>query len=210
MLWVLGIVWLASAVIFVVAGTMALADRDPVPTGTLSRRQPVPAAREPAELPSQSKYHPRSGSAPAARRGQSMIYPAGIWNTAANADERLVIRPSSGRAPGLILPFMPIHHYKRDPEVGIEPALFNSSLAALSAVEAAETVRVLVTRDNFTAAGDPNGMSLVLVARGRVPSLKAVFVCSDGTETLAADYGVALNGSADPAAIGKAVQELLG
>ena len=92
---------------------------------------------------------------------------------------------------------------------GIEPATFNSSLVALEAVEQAKNVRVLVTRDNFNAPGDPNGASLVLVARRSVPDLKAVFVCSDGTEALAADYGASLNQSAAPAEIVKSVQELL-
>ena len=72
-------------------------------------------------------------------------------------------------------------------------ATFSSSIAALAAIEQAETVRVLVTRDNFAAPRDPNGVSLLLVARRRVPELKAVFVCSDETQQLVADYGTALN-----------------
>jgi hypothetical protein len=93
---------------------------------------------------------------------------------------------------------------------GIETAVFQSSMIALAAIEDAKSVRVLVTRDNFSAACDPNGISLVLVARRRVPDLKAVFVCDGATEGLAADYGVALNESVAPEDLLKAVQELLG
>jgi hypothetical protein len=93
---------------------------------------------------------------------------------------------------------------------GMKPATFHSSMVALATLEKAVTVRVLVTRDNFNALHDPNGVSLTLITRHRIPDLKAVFVCSNRTEQLVADYGVALNGWADPAAIVKSVQELLG
>ena len=93
--------------------------------------------------------------------------------------------------------------------IGIEPAAFQSSIAALEAVERADTVRVLVTRDNFSGRGDPNGISLLMVARRRVPDLKAVFVCSDATRHLAADYGVAFSEPVAPTDIVQVVQQLL-
>ena len=93
--------------------------------------------------------------------------------------------------------------------VGLELVAFQSSLAAINAVERAETVRVLVTRDNFNARGDPNGISLVMMARQKRPKLKAVFLCSDETRTVVADYGIALRAPVEAAEIVRVVREVL-
>lgn len=57
----------------------------------------------------------------------------------------------------------------------IEVAAFTDPLAALNAVEAAQTVELLVTRVRFPL-GKPNGVSLVRVARNKRPDMKALFL----------------------------------
>ena len=91
----------------------------------------------------------------------------------------------------------------------IEVAAFSSSLAALEALEQASIVKVLVARDNFAARGDPNGISLVLVARRRRPALKAVILCGPDAVQFGAPVGSILEEPAAPAEIVAVVTRLL-
>jgi DNA-binding NtrC family response regulator len=92
---------------------------------------------------------------------------------------------------------------------GIEVATFSSSLAALEALEQASVAKVLVTRDNFAARGDPNGISLVLVARRRRPALKAVILCGPEAVQFGAGVGSILEEPVAPAEIVAVVTTLL-
>jgi DNA-binding NtrC family response regulator len=65
--------------------------------------------------------------------------------------------------------------------VGYEVAVFTNPNAALDALEAAETVEVLITRVNFPA-GKPNGVSLALMTRTRRPDIRIVFTAVAETE----------------------------
>jgi DNA-binding NtrC family response regulator len=92
---------------------------------------------------------------------------------------------------------------------GIEVAAFSSSLAALEALEQASVAKVLVARDNFAARGDPNGISLVLVARRRRPTLKAVILCAPESARFGARVGSILEEPVTPAEIVGAVTSML-
>jgi DNA-binding NtrC family response regulator len=59
--------------------------------------------------------------------------------------------------------------------VGVEVATFTDPMAALTALENAQSVDLLVTRVRFEP-GKPHGISLVRVARNRRPGMKALFL----------------------------------
>jgi CheY-like chemotaxis protein len=65
--------------------------------------------------------------------------------------------------------------------VGYEVAVFTDPNAALDALEAAETVELLITRVNFPA-GKPNGVSLALMTRTRRPNIRVIFAAVAETE----------------------------
>jgi DNA-binding NtrC family response regulator len=58
---------------------------------------------------------------------------------------------------------------------GYDVATYNASMPALAALEAAQTVELLITRVTFPA-GTPHGVSLARVARRNLPSLKVLFI----------------------------------
>jgi DNA-binding NtrC family response regulator len=66
-------------------------------------------------------------------------------------------------------------------KLGYEVAVFTDPNAALDALEAAETVELLITRVNFPA-GKPNGVSLALMTRARRPNIRVVFAAVAETE----------------------------
>jgi CheY-like chemotaxis protein len=57
---------------------------------------------------------------------------------------------------------------------GYQVAVFTDPVRALDALEAAQTVEVLITRVNFPP-GKPNGVSLALMTRHRRPNVRVVF-----------------------------------
>ena len=83
-----------------------------------------------------------------------------------------------------------------------------SSLTALNALEAAENVAVLVACSNYPP-GQPNGVSLIRMARRKRPRIRAVFIGEARHEPLVAGLGLFLASPAQPASIAQAVQVLL-
>ncbi len=59
-------------------------------------------------------------------------------------------------------------------DAGYEVAVFTDPIVALDALEAAETVDLLITRVNFPK-GRPNGVSLALMARSKRQDLQVLF-----------------------------------
>ena len=69
--------------------------------------------------------------------------------------------------------------FARDAEQALRAAghdviAFSESLPALNALEKAQRVDLLITRFRFSP-GNPNGLSLALMARSRRPGVKVVF-----------------------------------
>jgi DNA-binding NtrC family response regulator len=71
---------------------------------------------------------------------------------------------------------------------GHEVATFDDPMTALSELEAATSVEVLVTRVTFPA-GTPNGVSLALVAKAKRPYLNVVFAAKAERQTLTEGIG---------------------
>jgi DNA-binding NtrC family response regulator len=71
---------------------------------------------------------------------------------------------------------------------GLEVMAFSGSMAALTALESAKTVELLITRVSFPA-GTPNGISLALVARAKRPGLKVLFTSKPETQEFIGDIG---------------------
>jgi DNA-binding response OmpR family regulator len=65
---------------------------------------------------------------------------------------------------------------------------FVGSMAALNALENAETVELLITRVNFPP-GTPNGISLALMTRTKRPDVKVLFTATPESEEFIGDLG---------------------
>jgi hypothetical protein len=71
---------------------------------------------------------------------------------------------------------------------GLAVAGFSNSLLALDALEASQTVKFLITGTDFEP-GQPNGASLVRVARAKLPSVQALFVGPPEARPFVEDLG---------------------
>src|SRR5947208_1258165 len=58
---------------------------------------------------------------------------------------------------------------------GYDVAAFTDTMVALSSLEAAERIELLITRARFSP-GQPNGVALARMAKRRRPSIKVLFV----------------------------------
>jgi DNA-binding NtrC family response regulator len=87
-------------------------------------------------------------------------------------------------------------------DAGYDVAVFADSMSALAALEAAQRVEVLITRVLFPA-GQPNGVSLGLMARFKRPRIKVLFVALP--ETLEHTEGVG-----ELLAVGVTASEIVG
>lgn len=71
---------------------------------------------------------------------------------------------------------------------GADVTAFTNTTLALSALERAVSVEVLITGLDFPA-GQPNGVSLANLARARRPEIKTVFVGSEDLASFTAGLG---------------------
>jgi len=86
---------------------------------------------------------------------------------------------------------------------------FTSSMSAIKALEAAQQIEVLVTRVIFPE-GQPNGVSLALMARVKKPGVKVPFAALPEMQAHTEGVGEFLPAPADPADIVALVGKMLG
>jgi DNA-binding NtrC family response regulator len=94
-------------------------------------------------------------------------------------------------------------------DAGYDVATFDDSMAALIAVEQAETVRVLVTRLNFPQ-GKPNGLSIASMLWAKRPSLKVIFIARADMAEFTGGIGELLTRPVDLPKLVEAVRRLAG
>jgi DNA-binding NtrC family response regulator len=86
--------------------------------------------------------------------------------------------------------------------------VFPDPLVALNALEAAEQVKLLITRVEFPA-GRSNGMALALMARRKRPGVKVLFVCRPPFRKHVEDLGEVLTTPVSIAEVVEAAARLL-
>ena len=88
-------------------------------------------------------------------------------------------------------------------------ALFTSSMAAVKALELAQKIEVLITRTEFPE-GQPNGISLGLMARIRRPGVKILLLATVDTLEFTEGIGEVLVAPVTPGDVVTKVREMLG
>lgn len=88
-------------------------------------------------------------------------------------------------------------------------ALFTNSMSALNAFEAAERIDVLITRTEFPE-GQPNGISLGLMARLKRPNVKILLLATVDTFNFTEGIGEVLVAPVTADAVAAKVRRMLG
>jgi DNA-binding NtrC family response regulator len=91
---------------------------------------------------------------------------------------------------------------------GHDVRAFTDTMSALKALERAQRVEVLVTRVVFPP-GQPNGVSLALIARLKRPGVKVLFAAEHETREHTEGLGEFLPAPADPVEIAALVGKML-
>ena len=91
---------------------------------------------------------------------------------------------------------------------GFETALFPDALAAMAALDAPRRIRLLITRVAF-APGRSNGVALARMLRGRVASVKFLFICRPEYVTEARELGTVVFYGAPPDVVARHALPLL-
>lgn len=87
-------------------------------------------------------------------------------------------------------------------------AAYLEPIQALKALEAAQSVELLITRTRFPP-GKPNGVSLALMTRSRRPEAQVIFVARPETRDHAAGLGKFLAMPVTPTRVAEEVRRVL-